>query len=816
MGTLLQDLKYGLGMLARNPGFTALAVLTLSLGIGANTAIFTAVNSLLFRPLPVEHPGRLVAVFTTHKGNDTFNPSSYPDYSDLRNRNRVFSGVAAHFYWPMNLKTSDRPKAVMGETVTGNYFNVLGVRPWLGRFFLPEEVRNPGSHAVAVLSYRTWEQDFNSDQEIIGKKVLVNDFSFTIVGVTPRTFSGLNSAIVPAVWVPVTMVRQVIPYPISLTDRYDPWLLIVARLKPGVSLSEAGAAIKVLAANLDKEYPSASGPGKSFSLVESNRNRLGTLSTTDAVEKQFVLLMAVVGLVLLVACFNVANLQLARANSRQREIALRAALGASRGRILRQLLTESVLLSLLGGLGGLLVGVWAVDLLLAFRPPSVFPIELDMGLDWRVLVFTLFLSFLAGILYGVSPALQSARSDQVSALKEQAPALGRSRGRARTQDALVVMQIAVSLVLLIAAGLFARSLQQALRVDPGFNTHNALVVPIDLSFGQYPESTGRTFERNFADRVRALPGVKSAALAVDMPLGQLHIHGFISIDGYVPAPGEQMVLRRNVVGPEYFRTMGIPILQGRGIDDRDTKDSRPAAVINQTMAERYWPGQNAIGKTFGNSGKTWAVVGVIKDGKYDALSEAPQPYFCLPLSQTDYVKRMYLVVRTLGDPQGAMPPILRILRELSPNLPPPHLLTMNQFLEESVQGTGGPAQVIGVFGLLAVALAMVGVYGVMSYSVSQRTHEIGVRIALGAHRNQILKLVLHRGVVISLMGIGIGLASALALSRVLAGFLFGVGPMDAITFSLASLGLMLFALLACYIPARRAAKVDPMVALRYE
>ncbi|HXH51618.1 MAG TPA: ABC transporter permease [Terriglobia bacterium] len=816
MSSLFQDLKYGLRTLGRNPGFTAVAVLTLALGIGANTAIFTVVNSLLFRPLPVKQPGRLVAVFSTHKGNETFSPSSFPDYSDLRDRNRVFSGVAAHFYWPMNLKTSDKPKAVMGEVVTGNYFDVLGVSPFLGRTFLREEVKTQGGNAVAILNYRTWERDFNSDREIIGKKVLVNDFPFTIVGVTPSSFTGLNSAIVPAVWVPVTMVRQVIPYPISLTDRFDPWLLIIARVKPGVSLAEAGAAIKVLAANLDKEYPSNSGPGKSFSLVESNRNRLGTLGTIDAVQKQFVLLMAVVGLVLLVACFNVANLQLARATNRQREIALRGALGATRGRILRQLLTESVLLSLLGGLGGLFVGVWAVDLLLAFRPPSVFPIEFDLSLDWRVLLFTLFLAFLAGILFGLSPALQSTRSDQLPALKEQSPALGRGRSKTRTQNALVVMQIAVSLVLLITAGLFARSLQQALRVDPGFNADDALVVPIDLGFGQYPESAGRTFERNLFDRVRALPGVKSAALAMDMPLGQLHIQGFISIDGYVPAPGEHMVIRRNVVSPEYFQTMGIPILQGRAIDGQDTNDSQPVAVINQTMVERYWRGRNPIGKTFNNSGRNWVVVGVIKDGKYDALSEAPQPYFCLPLSQAEYVKRMHLVVRTLGDPRGAMPPILQILRDLGPNLPAPHLLTMNQFLEESVQGTGGPAQVIGIFGLLALALAMVGVYGVMSYFVSQRTHEFGIRIALGARRNQILKLALRRGVIVSLLGIGIGLAMAIALSRALTGFLYGVKPMDPITFSLASLGLMFFALLACYIPARRAAAVDPMVALRYE
>ena len=815
MSTLIQDVRYGLRVLGKNPGFTLVAVLTLALGIGANTAIFTIVNSLLLRPLSVEQPDRLVAVFTTHQGDETFSPSSYPDYLDLRDRNRVFSGVAGHFYWPMSLKTVDQPQIVMGQVVTSNFFDVLGVKPFLGRAFLPVEGGTHGGDAVTILSYRTWKAGFNSDREIVGKKVLINDYPFTVIGVTPKGFTSL-SAIIPEVWVPVTMIREVIPYPISLTGRFDTWLLMVARLKPGVSLAEAGAAIKVFAANLNKEYPSGDNTEKGFSLVESNRNRLGTLDTTDGMQKVFALLMAVVGLVLLIACFNVASLQLARATGRQREIALRTAVGATRFRILRQLLTESMLLSLLGGVGGLFVGSWALVLLRAMRPPSEFPIELSLNPDWRVFAFTFLLAGLAGVVFGLSPALQSLYSDQLAALKDQSPSLSRSRGKARIQNTLVAAQIALSLVLVITAGLFARSLQHTLRVDPGFDARQALVSSVDLGFGQYSETDGRTFERQLVDRVKALPGVESASLAVDMPLGQLHMHGFISVDGYTPAPGEQMVLRRNVVGTEYFRTMGIPILEGRGIDDRDTKDSRPVAVINQTMAERYWPSQDAVGKSFHSSDRTWEVVGVIKDGKYDTLNEPPQPYFCLPLSQTDYVKRLHLVVRTSGDPHGAMQPVLGALRQLGPNLPVPKILTLNQFMDESVQGTAGPAQVVGIFGLLALILAMVGVYGVMSYSVGQRTLEMGIRVALGARRSQILRLALRRGLVITLVGVAIGLAGAIAISRVLGGFLYGVTAMDPITLGGASLGLILLALAACYIPARRATKVEPLQALRYE
>jgi predicted permease len=772
----------------------------------------------LLRPLPVEDPDRLVSLFTAYEEMDDYSHSSYPDYEDLRDRCDAFSGLAAHFYYPMGLRTSARAEVIAGQVVTWNYFSVLGVTPFLGRGFLPEEDQAPGSHAVAVLSYRIWERRFDSDPQILGKTVPINSHPFTVVGVAPKGFTGLTVFLKPDVWVPTMMVEQVGMFPVDVNSRSGGWLKLIGRLKPGVSLAEAQAAANVLAANLAQEYPD-SNQTKSFPMVEADRNRVSLVGTTDAQERLFAVLMGVVGLVLLIACSNVANLQLARAMRRQKEIALRASLGASRWRVLRQLLTESALLSLFAGAAGLLIAVWAVDVILAFQATIVeFPVELDLGLDRRVLGFTVLVSLLSAVLFGLAPAMQMIRRGQTAALKDQASALSQGAGKSRLQNALVTAQVALSLVLLISAGLLLRSMENTLALDPGFDSRNGMALPINLGFGQYNRAEGMQFLERMIDRAESLPFVRSAAVAAELPLGQLHIRDSIEVDGYVPAPDEKMVVRLNLVGPNYFETLGIPILKGRGIDERDKEDRKPVAVINETMAERFWPGEDPIGKTIRSLGEAPVeVVGVVKDGKYDALDESPQPYFSLALDQAGvFLKQVNLIVKTDGDPRAVMAPLRREIEQLDPNMPVSHIMTLNEFLEIRVDETGGPADMVGVLGVLALLLAMVGVFGVMSYSVSQRTREIGIRIALGAQRSEILKLVLRKGVKITLIGVVIGLAGAVAATRVVSSFLYGVDPLDPVTFAGVSAALLAAALLACYLPAQWGTRVDPVGALRHE
>lgn len=816
MHTLVQDLRYGVRMLAKSPGFTALAVLSLALGIGVNTTVFSFVNGLLFRPLPVEEPERLVAIFSAWRGTDRNSHTSYPNYKDLRDRSTVFSGVAGHFYYPMGLKARGQAEVVMGQIVTWNYFSVLGVEPVLGRTFFPHEDQTPDSHPVVILSYRAWERRFGSDPEIPGKTVLINSYPFTVVGVAPKGFTGLCSVIAPEVFVPSMMARRVSMFPVDFDERDYTMLKLVARLKPGVSLAQARAATDVLAASLAREYPD-SNENQHFPMVEADRNRIGWLDTTDTHKRLAGIVMAVVGMVLLIACFNVANLLLTRAAGRQREIAVRAALGASRGRIVRQLLTESLVLALLGCGVGLLMAGWAVDLLKALEPGYVeFRLELYAGFDRQVLTYSLLLTLASALLCGLAPALATARSGQFAALKDQSLSVSQSRGTSRLQSGFVAAQLALSLVLLISTGLCLRSLRNTLAVHPGFEARDGFVLPLNLAYGQYDEAKGRQFQRQLLERVAALPGVRSATLALEIPLGQLHTRTSVEIDGYQPPRGESTAIRFNAVAPDYFETLGIPVLRGRAIDQRDTENGKRVALINETMARRYWPGREPLGRTIRSSGQTWEVVGVVRDGKYDSLNEPAQPYLWLSLSQFEYLRRLNFHVRTEGDPRGVMPAVLREIQQLDSNLPVSNVLTLAEFLEQGVQTTAGPARMVGIISTLALALAIVGVYGVMSYAVSQRMHELAIRMALGAGRGEILKQVLRQGLRITAAGLAVGLAGALAGTRVLAGFLYQVNTTDPAVFAGVSLVLAAVAMLACYLPALRAARLEPGSALRIE
>ena len=812
----MTDLRFAIRQLQRNPGFAAVAVLTLALGIGANTAIFSITNGLLLRPLPVPEPERLVALFTTYEKQSGLNGSSYPDYRDLRDRSDVFEGLAGHFYFPMAVRTADRAEVVLGHVVSWNYFEVLGVSPARGRVFLPEEDQVPGARPVAMLSHRYWQTRLLGDPGVIGRSVFVNSRPFTVVGVAPAGFTGLSTAVAPDVWVPVAMISQVLPYPINLEGRFDPWLNVVGRLKAGVSPAQAQAALEVVGVSLAKEFPGAGESARSFFLMEAERNRLSTRDSTDSVKRLLGLLSAVAGIVLLIACFNVANLQLARAATRQREIALRLSLGASSGRVIRQLLTESLLLGLLGAGAGLLVARLGMDLLLAMRPQEMIHLDYQLGLDGRVLAFTLILGFLASALFGLAPAWQMTRTSQVRALKETS-ASGMGAGKALLQRALVVSQVALSLVLLVSAGLFLRSLTRTLAVDPGFDTRHGLMAVVDLGFGSYDEVQGRQFCRRLLDRVRVLPGVESAALAATVPLDAMGGSTTdIEVPGYQPGPGERMTVWRNAVSEDYFQTLGVPLVQGRGIESQDSGARRRVVVINETMARRYWPGRDALGRIIRMNDQDCTVIGVARDGKYGRLNEAPQPYLCEALVQGDFVKRFHLHVRTAAAPQGWIHPLAKVIHELDPDLPPPRILTLGQFLEASVEAVAGPVRIVGMFGLLALTMAIVGVYGVLAFVVSQRTHEFGVRIALGASARGLLGLVLRQGLWLTGVGAGMGLVGALLLSHLLASLLYEVSPWDPLTFVVATAVLIAAGALASYWPARRAATLDPVVALRCE
>jgi predicted permease len=810
---LWQDLRYGAKMLVKNWGFTAVAVFSLALGIGANTTIFTFANALLLRPLPVEEPDRLVAVSTSYEGGEMYGPTSLPNYEDLRDSNDVFSGLAAHSYYPMAFTGEDRPEIVIGQIVTWNYFSVIGVEPILGRAFLPEEDRTPGSHPVAILSHRIWERRFDSDPGIIGGTVYINDSPFTVVGVTPKELGGLRVIVSPDVWVPTMMVGRTLPFQVHLDGRSDPWLEVVGRLKPGTTLAEAQSSLNVLAAALEDEYPE--NQGRKFTVVAIDRARAFG-GTTDELEKLTAILAGFVGLILLIACFNTANLLLGRGNQRQKEIALRLSLGASRRRILRQLLTESVLLSALAGAVGLLIAAWAVDLYHVFNPPSFFPIEIDFSLDPRVLGFTTLLSLLTGVFFGLAPAVQVDNFGLLAALKDQSPSLSQAGRKRHLQSALVIGEVSFCVVLLISAGLLLRSLEATLAVDPGFDTQNALVVPINLGFAQYEETEGRRLHQETVDRVSALAGVRSATLAAYVPLDVVHGSHWVEIEGYERGENEWMQIRRNMVAPRYFETMGIPIVRGRGIEPRDRATTRPVAVVNETMARRYWAGRDPLGGKIRMGDKVLEVVGIMKDAKYGSLADEPEPYFCLPLAQDKFEKRVHLVVRTAGDPRSMMGPVLEEIRRVAPSLPVSNIMTLSQILDYSLADQRGTAWLVAVFGLVALVLAMAGVYGVMSFSVYQRTQEFGIRLALGARRIEILEMVLRQGMLLTAIGISVGLAIAFGVTRVLASFLYEVSTVDPLVFSFVSLALGAIAALACYIPARWATRVDPMTSLRYE
>jgi predicted permease len=812
MSTLWQDLRYGFRRLIKTPGFTLVAVLSLALGIGANTAIFSLVDTVLLRPLPVSEPRQLEEVYgTLHKGAD-YTIQSYPNYKDYRDRNEVFSGVLAYRFAPMSLSASGGNERVWGYIVSGNYFDVLGVQPALGRGFLPEEDRTQGSHPVAVLSYGCWQSRFGADHNIVGRQVSINNQQFTIVGVAPKGFIGTEIAYAPEIFVPMMMAKQIEPGSAWLDQRTDDNLFVVGRLKPGVTPAQAEASLKILTEQLGREHPQEN-EGRGVRLLAPGlfipdiRNSVITFSAV---------LMGVVGLVLLLACVNLANLLLARATERRKEIAIRLALGASRRRLVRQLLTESVVLSLAGGACGLLIATWLNDLVSAIKLPTDIALFFDLRIDWRVLAFTLGVSLATGILFSLLPALQSSKPDVVPALKDEASMGGFRRSRLR--NALVVVQVALSLMLLVSAGLIVRGLQAAQTMHPGFNPQNAVALSFDLGLQGYDEERGRAFQKEIVERAKQLPGVRSVTLTQNLPLSLDYSYTTIYVEGQPPASSNDLPLAVPFyVGLDYFKTLGVA-LRGRDFTAQEDQRESRVAIVSETFARKFWHGEDAIGKRFNFNGPDdpyWTVVGVAADGKYNSLGEDPKPAVYRPLLR-EYNAGVTLVARVEGDSQSAIAALRREVQSLDPTLPIFSVKTLTEHMQIPLFPARMAAIVLGSFGVLALLLAGIGIYGVMSYVVAGRTREIGLRMALGADRGNVLRLIVGQGMTLALIGLVLGAIFAVVAARLLTSLLYGVSPNDPATFAAVALLLAAVAFLACYIPARRATRVDPMIALRYE
>jgi predicted permease len=820
MDTLCQDIRFAWRTLRKNPGFTVVAVLSLALGIGANTTIFTIVNAVFLSPLPVEKPPELVAVFTT----DSNSPGGFggvlqvsnPNFKDLRAKNEVFTDMAAYsFPSGVSLVAGTDVQQAVVEMVTGNYFDVLGVRAAVGRTFARGEADTPGAAPVLVISHGLWQRRFGGDPAVAGRAVRVNGSPFTIIGVAPEGFKGVNSLFSPDGWAPDSMNQVLLPA--QFRDWFDSrralLFSVVGRLRPGVSIQQAEANLKGLATALEREYPE---PNKGRNVTVRPLSQATVFpGVRDALVLGGAVLMATVGLVLLIACSNVANLLMTKATARRQEVAVRVALGAARGRLVRQLLTESVVLALLGAVAGVLIASVARDLILAMRPPFVAQNFTELPLDAGVLAFTALIAVATGLLFGLLPSLQGSRGDVVEALKEEARTAGRSRRRIALGNALVVLQVALSLVALVAAGLFLRSLGRASEINPGFDPAPLAIAGVNAGQAGYTRPRAEDFFRQVEERTRPLPGVQSIAWASTAPLTGGFFRTIIP-EGRDPQAAESRMFAVAVIAsPRYFETVGIPIVRGRGFTDADREGATPVAVINQTLATRVWPGQDAIGRRFRFFTDTFdhEIVGVARDSKYNTIGEDPQIAVYVPLAQ-NFTESPFFFVRAAGDPAQALGLALHEIRGLDAEVPIVFPSTMVQVVGFSLWPAKMAAILLGVFGGLALALASGGLYGVMAYSVSRRQREIGLRMALGAAAVDVRRLVLREGMTLVGIGLAIGLAGALAVSRIVATLLYGVSPTDVVTFGSVSLLLAAVALVASYLPAVRASRVDPIQALR--
>jgi predicted permease len=811
--TIWQNLQYSARMLLKNKSFSVVAILTLALGIGANTTIFSFINGLLLRPIAgVERPDRLVGVYTSDFSSGLYGGSSYPDYLDFKQQADVFTDLAAYDSASLNLTGVEKPERIRATLVTTNYFDVLGVRAHLGRTLRAED-EGASAPPTAVISYPFWQRNFGGDTSVVGRALTLNNKPYTIVGVAPESFRGMRIGDLPELWLRLEEEK-------GEDARGNRGIGITGRLRDNIAVAQAQAQIATIADRLAHAYPETNmgtlaqpNSPRPVAVVAESRIRP---SNEGNIRSVMALLFVVVGLVLLIACANVANLLLARASSRRREVAIRLALGSSRWRLVRQLLTESILLAFIGGTAGLIVSFWTAGLI-----PKLFSANeansIDLTVDWRVLTFTIVISFLTGIIFGLAPALQASRPELISTLKDEKTGSSLRLKRFGLRGVLVTAQVALSLLLLIGAGLFLRSLHNAVTFDPGFDSRNLLLASLATSGQQLTKPQLQAFYQELLDNLGSEPGVRSVSLSKTVPLSGGGQRRGIFIEGYEPRPNEDTELNTNVIGLNYFNTLGIPIVKGRDFESGDRAGAAGVVIVNEEFERRYYAGQSAVGKRVrtDSEGPFVEIVGVVRTAKYRNLREAPLPFVYLPLAQ-EMQGDMTLVIRTAVDPSSLRGNVRSVVQRVNRNIPLYSVKTITEQIDAALAADRMMALLIAVFGAAALLLAAVGIYGVVAYAVVQRTHEIGIRMALGARSADVLRLVVREGMSMAMAGVVLGFAGALALTRLVGSLLFGVASTDLPTFAVVTLGLLLIALVACYVPALRATKVDPLKALRYE
>jgi len=818
MNSIWQDLRYGFRGLRNSPGLTLMVVLTLALGIGANTAIFSIVNQFLFKPLPVRAPSQLVVIASTPKETPLLFQMSYPAMQDLRKQTNEFSDIFAYQIGVGGLSVDGQADQFVYSFVSNNYFSALGIKPAAGRLFLTSEGETPGEAPLVILGYSYWQRRFGGDAGILGKQVLLNGKPATIVGVTPKDFLGTAFVFDMQGYVPLSTVATQDGNEKFWTDRTSHDLRVMARLKPGVSISQAQSSVNLVAARLAEQYPETD-RGYNVRVIPETYARPQPYPT-NIVPVIAGIFLILAGLVMLLACMNVANILLSRAMARQREMAVRAALGAGRMRLIRQALTETVLLSLIGGAVGVVLGMW-ISSLNSIHVVAGIPINLDFNFDGRVFGYALFAALFTGIVAGIWPAWRASRADVSTVLHDGGRGGSGGVARQRIRSVLVTAQVAGSLMLLIVTGLFVRNLQNVKGMELGFDPERLVNVTMDPHEIGYDQTRAKEFYRQLEERARALPGVESVAMAYSVPMGNYMDGNSIYVEGHPLPPGSQapqMVFNR--VTPTYFETMRTAILRGRAFTRADDENAQAVAIVNETMAKKFWPNEDPIGKRFStksDAGPFIEVVGETGKGKYIFIGESPMPAYYVPMAQ-DFSSIRVLEVRSSGDPESMIPALQQEIHRLAPDLPIFSAVTMKQ----SLGGANGffifrrGAELGAMMGILGTILAMVGVYGVVSFAASQRTREIGIRMALGAGRKDILGMIVKQGLALVLSGVAFGLAAAWLLTRGMGNLLVGVSASDPVTFVGGTILLAAVALLACWIPARRAAALDPLDALRYE